>query len=236
MTDPIANRRSGARALLFDFGGTLDAEGVPWKDRFFRLAREEGLELPQEEFDRAFYGATDSLEGTIPRSAGFRETVERVAGGLAARLRREDALLRKIGDRFAEESLGQLAQSAALLARLRERYRIGIVSNFYGNLQAVCEEAGLTPSIGVAVDSTLVGCKKPDPRIFQAALDSLKSAPSETVFVGDSMRRDMAGARAMGMRHVWLRPKGAANGGGVAACCSEDAVIARLSELSRLDL
>jgi FMN phosphatase YigB (HAD superfamily) len=228
-----------ARALLFDFGGTLDAEGVPWKDRWRRIAREEGVDAPQEEFDRAFYGATDALEGTISRTAGFRDTVEAVAGGLALRLRREEELLRRIGRRFAEDSLGQLAQSAALLARLRERYRIGIVSNFYGNLQAVCDEAGLTPSIGVAVDSTLVGCKKPDPKIFQAALDALKAAPTETVFVGDSLRRDMAGARAMGMRHVWLRAAaeapGAANGGGQ-PCCSEDAVIARLSELSRLDL
>jgi putative hydrolase of the HAD superfamily len=221
-------------ALLFDFGGTLDAEGVPWKDRFQRLASEEGLEVPQDDFDRAFYGATDALEGTIPRTAGFRDTVERVASGLAVRLRREEGLLRRIGDRFAEDSLRQLADSAALLARLGERYRIGIVSNFYGNLQAVCDETGLSPSIGVAVDSTLVGCKKPDPRIFQAALDALNAAPPETVFVGDSMRRDMAGARAMGMRHVWLRPGNGVGAGG--PCCSGDAVIARLAELSRLDL
>ena len=225
-----------AQALLFDFGGTLDAEGIPWKDRWQRIAREEGIDPPQEEFDRAFYGATDVLEGTIAKTAGFRDTVEAVAGGLAVRLRRDEDLLRRVGRRFAEDSLRQLAESAALLARLRERYRIGIVSNFYGNLQAVCDEVGLTPSIGVAVDSTVVGCKKPDPRIFQAALDSLKAAPAETVFVGDSMRRDMAGARAMGMRHVWLRPEAAAANGGGGPCCSGDAVIARLSELSRLDL
>jgi putative hydrolase of the HAD superfamily len=227
--------RSRAKALLFDFGGTLDSEGVPWKDRWVRLAREEGIDVPQTVFDRAFYGATDILEGRISRTAGFRDTVNQVAEGLASRLERDKTVLQRVGDRFSEESLRQLAQSAELLARLRQRYRIGIVSNFYGNLHAVCDEAGLTPSIGVAVDSTLVGCKKPDPRIFQAALDALKAAPSETVFVGDSLRRDMAGARAMGMRHVWLRAESAANGGGE-PCCSEDAVIARLSELPRLDL
>ena len=233
MTASVTKPRAGARVLLFDFGGTLDAEGVPWKDRFFRLAREAGLDLPQEEFDPAFYGATDSLEGRIPASTGFRETVDRVAGGLAARLRRESALLQRIGDRFTDESLRQLAQSAALLSQLRERYRIGIVSNFYGNLQAVCDEAGLTPSITVTVDSTLVGCKKPDPRIFQAALDALRASPAEAVFVGDSLGRDMAGARGMGMRHVWLRARGAAGNG---PCCPEDTMIARLAELLRLDV
>lgn len=232
MMAAAATPRAGARVLLFDFGGTLDADGVPWKERFFRLAREEGLDAPQADFDPAFYGATDSLEGVIPAAAGLRETVDRVADGLAVRLGREPPLLRRIGDRFTEESLGQLAASAALLSRLRERHRIGIVSNFYGNIRAVCEEAGLAPSIGVAVDSTIVGCKKPDPRIFQAALDALGAGPEEATFVGDSLRRDMAGARGMGMRHVWLRPEGGAG----APCCPQDRVIARLAELEGLDL
>jgi FMN phosphatase YigB (HAD superfamily) len=43
----------------------------------------------------------------------------------------------------------------------------------------------------------------------------------------------MAGARAMGMRHVWLRPEDAGNGG---PCCPGDPAIARLSDLLRLDL
>ncbi len=234
MTKSTGAPGAATRVLLFDFGGTLDAEGVPWKDRFYRLAQQEGLDASQAEFDPAFYGATDSLEGTIPRDAGYRDTVERVADGLAVRLKRENALLRRIGDRFTEDSMRQLAQSAALLSRLQERYRIGIVSNFYGNIQAVCDEAGLTPWITVAVDSTVVGCKKPDPRIFQAALDPLGASPAEAVFVGDSFRRDMAGARAMGMRHVWLRPETAAGNGD--PCCPEDHVIARLADLQGLDL
>jgi putative hydrolase of the HAD superfamily len=232
MTDS-ATLRKPARALLFDFGGTLDAEGVPWKDRFFRLARQEGLEVSQGEFDRAFYGATDSLEGNLPAHTGLRETVERVAGGLATRLARDSALLKRIGERFFEESSSQLAESAALLSGLATRHRIGVVSNFYGNLQAVLEETGLAPSVGAAVDSTIVGCKKPDPRIFQAALDALGATAEEAVFVGDSLPRDMAGARAMGMRHVWLRPETSANGD---PCCAEDSVISRLSDLLRLEL
>ncbi len=233
MTAP-SGPRPAARALLFDFGGTLDAEGVPWKDRFFEAARREGLEISQSEFDPAFYGATDALEGRIPASAGFRETVERVAAGLATRLGRESDLLQRVGDRFTRDSLSQLAESASILSRLAADYRIGIVSNFYGNLQAVLDEAGLSPSISVAVDSTLAGCKKPDPRIFRAALDALRAEPAEAVFVGDSLRRDMAGARGMGMRHVWLRPESSAFNGG--PCCPEDVVIARLAEILKLEL
>jgi FMN phosphatase YigB (HAD superfamily) len=223
-----------ARALLFDFGGTLDAQGVPWKERFYRIAREEGLDVPQSEFDPAFYGATDALEGTIPADAGLRETVDRVASGLADRLRREPSLLRRIGERFFDDSARQIAESAALLARLRPRYRVGVVSNFYGNLQAVLDETGLGASVEAAIDSTRVGCKKPDARIFRAALDALDASPEEAVFVGDSPTRDMDGARAMGMRHVWLRPADAPGGRG--PCCPNDRVIRRLSDLLELPL
>jgi FMN phosphatase YigB (HAD superfamily) len=230
MTAPPPAR---ARALLFDFGGTLDAQGVPWKERFYRIAREQGLDRPQAEFDPAFYGATDALEGTIPREAGLRETVERVADGLSTRLRSDPALLRRVGDRFYDDSARQLAESAALLAGFRKRYRIGIVSNFYGNLQAVLDETGLAPAIEVAVDSTRLGCKKPDPRIFRAALEALDAEPGQAVFVGDSPTRDMQGARAIGMRHVWLRP---ADAPGRVPCCPDDPIIPRLAALLGLEL
>jgi len=230
----MADSNGRPRVLLFDFGGTLDAEGVPWKDRFFRLAREDGFETDPARFDQAFYGATDAIEGRIRKGAGFRETVEQISDGLAARLSADEARVRRVGGRFADDSLRQLEASAALLSRLRSRHRIGIVSNFYGNLQAVCDETGLTPSIGVAVDSTVVGCKKPDPRIFQSALDALGARPEEALFVGDSMKRDMAGARGMGMRHIWLRAENATGNGG--PCCPQDPVIPRLAGLLELDL
>jgi putative hydrolase of the HAD superfamily len=235
MTSPRPTALPGeASILLFDFGGTLDAEGIPWKSRFARISREEGLDAAPAEFDRAFYEAADSMEGTLPPDTGFRGTVQCLAEGLAAGLGEAPALLRKIGERFAQEASRQLVSSAALLSRLSSRYRLGIVSNFYGNLAAVCRETGLARSIGVAVDSTSVGCKKPDPRIFQAALDALGAGPTQAVFVGDSLSRDMAGARGIGMRHVWLSPEAA--GGRGNACCPEDSVITRLDEVLELNL
>src|SRR5438045_3863186 len=45
--------------LLFDFGGTLDSDGLTWLDRFHVIYKEEGIELT----DRAFYDADDQLPG-----------------------------------------------------------------------------------------------------------------------------------------------------------------------------
>ena len=59
------------------------------------------------------------------------------------------------------------------------------------------------------------------------------ASAEEAVFVGDSPSRDMAGARSLGMRHVWLRPDERAN---EAPCCPGDVVIPRLADLERIPL
>jgi len=50
-----------------------------------------------------------------------------------------------------------------------------------------------------------VGYLKPHPRIFQHALDALGVGPEETVMVGDSLRADVGGAKALGMTAVLKR-------------------------------
>ena len=219
-------------AVLFDFGGTLDADGVAWKERFFRLWCEEVEAIAPDRFARAFYAADDALVGAVPPTLTLRETVERIARGVTREMGVSDpALAGRIAGRFLEEAGERLRASALLLSRLSRRYRLGVVSNFYGNLSAVCADAGLSPFLAVMVDSACVGCTKPDARIFQAALTGLSVEPAQAVFVGDSLPRDMAGARGIGMPHVWLTPK---RSGGEEPCCPGDRVIHRLEELGRL--
>lgn len=218
--------------MLFDFGGTLDANGIAWKERFFRLYRDDGLGLSSEQFDQAFYAADDALVGTIPSTFSFRDTVARLAEGVTHGLGLRDPMLgERIAKRFLDEALERLGASAQLLNELNQRYRLGIVSNFYGNLATVCDEVGLSPFLTVVVDSTHVGCLKPDPQIFRVALAGLKAEPAETVFVGDSLPRDMAGARGVGMAHIWLTPETSPEPG---VCCPNDPVVHTLDGLGEL--
>ena len=55
--------------LLFDFGGTLDSDGVAWKERFHALYRAEGLDMSAEAFAPAFYAADDALVGALSHAA-----------------------------------------------------------------------------------------------------------------------------------------------------------------------
>jgi putative hydrolase of the HAD superfamily len=88
---------------------------------------------------------------------------------------------------------------------LGQRYRLGIVSNFYGNLETVCRDAGIHGHFSVLTDSAVVGAAKPNPAIFRHALAAVGAEPGEAVFIGDSLRRDVAGAAAVGMPCIWLR-------------------------------
>ena len=75
-----------------------------------------------------------------------------------------------------------------------------------------------------------VGIAKPDPRIFRQALSRLNAAPGQSVFVGDSMEHDIAGARNAGMMTVYIRKEEAEDPDD--ALC--DLVVSDLRELSDL--
>jgi putative hydrolase of the HAD superfamily len=95
------------------------------------------------------------------------------------------------------------------LHELRDRgYRLACVTNraFSGRgFQAELDEHGLTGLFDALSVSCDVGYMKPHQEIFQHALDLLDIAPGEAVMVGDSLRADVEGARALGMTGVWRK-------------------------------
>jgi putative hydrolase of the HAD superfamily len=202
------------KTLLFDFGGTLDADGVDWKERFHAHYRAEGVSLDGEAFAPAFYAADDPLVGGLPSTTDLSGTVHALTANLENELARRGShggadRGRRVASGFLSQAAATFERNRPMLKTLSERYRLGIVSNFYGNLEAVCESAGLCPFFKVMVDSHCVGAEKPDPAIFRVALEGLRATPEETVCIGDSLRRDREGARRMGMRFIWVAPQDA---------------------------
>jgi FMN phosphatase YigB (HAD superfamily) len=209
--------------LLFDFGGTLDSNGVAWKERFHAFYYAEGLNIADDAFERSFFAADDALVGRLVPSTDLAGTVHALVANLEAEFARRGVAVDKssvsnkrnnghrgmrVASRFLSEASAAFARNRPVLESLRERYRLGIVSNFYGNLEAVCHGAGLASLVTALVDSYCVGAEKPDPAIFHAALKTLRAMPETTVFVGDSLRRDGEGARRVGMRFIWMVPHG----------------------------
>ncbi len=222
------------KACLFDFGGTLDSDGENWQDRFYNLYAKHGMHPEREAFRKAFYQADDELVATRAlEGQGFRVTVEEQANRLwtALALNEPESRLRAVVEDFLEETRRTVDRNRLLLGQWRESFRLGIVSNFYGNLETVCEELGIRSLFGCMIDSSRLGVLKPDPRIFTAALNRLGVRAQETVFVGDNVYRDMEGARNLGMPHVLLAGRSPAS---PAPCCPGDPVIRSLEELGPL--
>jgi putative hydrolase of the HAD superfamily len=93
------------------------------------------------------------------------------------------------------------------LTRVRELgYRVGVVSNADGRVEALFERVGLTPHVEFVIDSHTVGVAKPDPRIFRMGADRLGLAPAQCLYVGDLYAVDVLGARAAGVRPLLLDP------------------------------
>lgn len=95
--------------------------------------------------------------------------------------------------------------TGALVAQVRERLPVAVVSNGSGRVQrAKLARAGLAELLPDVFLSGEVGAEKPDPRLFTAALERVGRAPSETLHVGDDPVRDILGAARLGLATCWV--------------------------------
>lgn len=93
------------------------------------------------------------------------------------------------------------------LARLKAAgIRMAVVSNSEGTVEAMLKSVGLDRYLETVVDSWVVGVAKPDPAIFQIALDRLGVPASAAVMLGDVPAIDVDGARAAGVTPILIDP------------------------------
>lgn len=198
------------RAYLFDYGGTLDGEGWHWFDRMVELYRRAGSDVPPAEIKRAFYVADERLGTEAAREQyRLRALLERhvaIQGEVLGEPVRKIA--RELADGFCTMTEEGWRAARASLSILRRRARLGVVSNFYGNLTTILDEAGLAPLLEVTVESAAVGVEKPDPAIYRIALERLELPAEQVCMVGDNFDRDVRPAVAIGMRAIWLSREG----------------------------
>ncbi len=192
--------------MLFDFGGTLDADGVRWSVRFHAAYASGGGRLSFEAFDPLFSLSDRRLEThTGIRALGLRGMIEAQAAILCTLLPDGSAMdVRGIADRVHGDAVAVIARNRPILAALRTRYRLGVVSNFTGNLLPCLEEVGIADLFDVVTDSGVLGTTKPDPLPFTTTLEALGVPPDRAWMVGDNFQADIRPAQQLGMRTAWL--------------------------------
>jgi FMN phosphatase YigB (HAD superfamily) len=217
------------RALVLDLFDTLvrwDAERIPqleWRGRLIRSTAPLVFPVLEEalgaRFDRDAYleahdavyreifaeraGDEDAVEVTCLER--FTRTLERMGlrdGATAALALR----LRTIHMGWVRRITAAPPERAAAVRALGPHYRLGLLSNFddaeTGHL--IVQDTGVREHFDVVMISAEVGLRKPNPRIFERMAAALLLEPREILFVGDTVRDDVLGAKRAGMCAAWI--------------------------------
>jgi HAD superfamily hydrolase (TIGR01509 family) len=95
------------------------------------------------------------------------------------------------------------------LQRIRETFRIAVISNSDGHIDRVLARCGIADCFESITDSGIVGVEKPRREIFAAALKAMNARAEDSVYVGDVYSVDYVGARNAGMNAVLFDVSGA---------------------------
>lgn len=99
----------------------------------------------------------------------------------------------------------------ALVRAREEGWRIAVITNGNRRTQpAKLTSAGILPLVDAVVISSHEGFAKPDPRVFRLAAERAGCSLEAAWAVGDDLRQEIAGATKLGLRSVWLNPRGRA--------------------------
>jgi putative hydrolase of the HAD superfamily len=203
-------------AVFFDFDETLVHADPPVFDTFLPACEKMGLSFDEDQVKLGhrflyeyFAGETamkdyERLKRDLTK---FHEqltartlTVMGVEEGTATQAVHDSELTVRLpeGHRCASDS-------HLVLETLKERgYKLGVISNNHANIEERCEHQGFLKHLDTVVTRIDAGCSKPDPRIFEMALDHVEVKPEKCVYVGDNYYADALGSKAIGMTAVLL--------------------------------
>ena len=202
------------KAILLDYGGTIDTNGVHWSEVIYDGYRSANANVAKEDFRKAYVYAEQYMEKNptlVKPDDTFKETLLKKIR-LQSDFYVQQALPYDISQQVEAIAAycytvakNTTAEAAKTLAMLHKRYLLVLVSNFYGNLQSVIKDYDIAKYFTSVVESSVVGVRKPNPEIFRIALERLNIQASETIVVGDSFKNDIVPAYQLGCTSVWLK-------------------------------
>lgn len=204
------------KAVITDYIGTLVNANYYNMDASLRTLYEAltdaGFETGLAEFLEAYTQAHEKYR--VVRYEQFREVTNAVwvceaLNNLGCAVGPEDSRIKVALNVFFQryvESLELRPYAKKLLTRIKEHCKLSLVSNFtYAPVvYASLRKLGVNQFFDAVLVSDENGWRKPHSRIFQDALGKLRANAEEAVFIGDSPLEDIKGARAAGMKTVFV--------------------------------
>jgi len=206
---------SPIKAVIFDFIGTLtnikNYSLENSKMKLYKSIVDAGFEIGTESFSEVYSQTHESY-----RIIRYRKLVEvtnavwisEALNNLGSKTTPDDSRIKTAINIFFEDYLNslELRRCAKDILKKTSDYRLGLVSNFTCApvIYAGLRKLNINQFFNAVLVSDTVGWRKPHPNIFNEALRRLKASASETVYIGDSPLEDLKGAKATGMKTVFV--------------------------------
>lgn len=190
-------QRMTAKAVLFDIYGTLiEFRSEKYHSPYGNLLASLPLKVEQRRYLIEMF-----LVRRLPQIEDIRKFISQTYPDIVIPLEVLQRFQVDLQEHIATASLYEDARE--VLASLRQRgYRLALVSNLASPYVEPVRILGLSELVDSLVYSCEVGWMKPQPEIFQYALNQLHVVASDAVFVGDTPADDIEGATAIGMRAI----------------------------------
>lgn len=205
---------STIKGVIFDYGGTIDTNGIHWGEVIAEQYRLAGVEINRDLYRNAYvHGERSLAKAPIITPEDTFHTLLRKKIAIQFEHLREltqsqqftPGLADRIADGCYNKVKGTLATSRAIVEQLSKQYPMVLVTNFYGNMPVVLKEFGLAGYFNSIVESSIVGIRKPDPALFALGVNALQLPAEEIVVIGDSYRKDIYPSLTLGCKTIWLK-------------------------------
>ena len=205
---------SSIKGIIFDYGGTIDTNGIHWGELIWEEYLNAGIAIDKELYREAYVHGERSLAKTPiieptdtfltllkkKMSLHFAFLRERSNAGLFSMTKETE-----VAERCYSRVISTLVTTRSIVAQLAKEFPMVLVTNFYGNMPVVLDEFNLDGYFKQIVESSVVGLRKPDPALFALGVEALGLEPEEIVVIGDSYRKDIYPSLSIGCSAVWLK-------------------------------
>jgi HAD superfamily hydrolase (TIGR01549 family) len=203
------------KAILFDFGGTLDLDGIHWYDLWTAAYKYCKLEVKESDFRNAYFYAEEMLNSMPQVKKTYQDLIYMKAEYQLNYIYKDKYKLDSIYEYktnllsiFCYTAVkSNIDKSIKILELLSSQYELGVISNFYGNLDIVLEELNLKKYFKVIIDSKIVTIRKPAPEIYELASNRIGIKVENCTIVGDSYKQDIMPAKSAGYSTILLNKK-----------------------------
>jgi len=202
------------RAVFFDVDFTLIYPGPTFQgEGYARFCADQDVAVDPSRFDAAVAAASfilDEVEDPIYEASLFVHYTATIIEHMGGRGPNVVKVAERIFDQWAANHHFEIYDDVApVLGDLAAKGLVlGVISNSHRSLDAFREHFRLDHLISVTVSSAEHGYMKPHRSIFDVALERAGVTAAEAAMVGDSLKADIEGAVAAGLRGILLRRSG----------------------------